>query len=141
MANKITGKIVQVLPLQSGVSQRGTSWSRQEYILEVQEGRYYKKVCVHVLGDNIARLALREGLECTLLVSIESREWKDRWYTQVEAYAREDLLAQAQPQTQATHAPNGAGSYDQVGSIIRSSTPDHMIQNNPQPQPEDDLPF
>lgn len=128
MANKITGKIVQVLPLQSGVSQRGTSWSRQEYILEVQEGRYYKKVCVHVLGDNIARLALREGLECTLLVSIESREWNERWYTGVEAYAREDLLAQAGPQmqTQATHAPNGARPMGTASST---------------PQPEDDLPF
>lgn len=128
MAHKIQGKIIKALPLESGVSQRGTAWSRQEYILEYRQGDRIKTLAVSVLGDNIARLALREGLECTILVSIQSQEWNERWYTRVEAYAREDLLAQAQPQmqTQATHAPNGSRPMGTASST---------------PQPEDDLPF
>ena len=39
---EITGKIIVVLPPQSGVSQAGNNWKKQEYVLETEE-TYPKK--------------------------------------------------------------------------------------------------
>lgn len=103
MTQTITGRVIQVLPMESGVSQQtGRTWARQEYVLEYPSGDRIRQVAVRVEGDNIARLALRLGEEYTLLVSISSRLWNDRWYTSVEAWGRKDM---------ATGAYHGAGAW------------------------------
>ena len=43
---EIEGKIIQVLPLQTGSSARG-EWQKQDFILETQD-QYPKKVCISV---------------------------------------------------------------------------------------------
>ena len=83
---EIQGRIVQILPLQSGVGQQSQKeWKKQEYILE-QGGPYPKKVCFNLWGDAIDRFMLREGEEVTVQIDIESREYNGRWYTDVRAW-------------------------------------------------------
>ncbi len=81
---EITGKIIRVLPEKSGQSARG-GWRKQEYILETQ-GQYPKTVCFMAWGDKIDEFGIREGQELEVSIDIESREYNERWYTDVKAW-------------------------------------------------------
>lgn len=81
---ELSGKIIQILPEESGQSARG-EWRKQQYILET-EGQYPKKVCFMAWGDKIDEFALKEGEELTLSINIESREYNGKWYTDVKAW-------------------------------------------------------
>lgn len=110
---EIQGKIVQVLPLQSGVGQAsGKEWKKQEYILETLDMQYPKKVCFNLWGDNIAKFALQVGEEVTVQIDIESREYNGRWYTDVKAWRVDrGLVSLSTPMAQPamTGAPMGGG--------------------------------
>lgn len=81
---EISGKIIRVLPEKSGQSARG-GWRKQEYILETQD-QYPKTVCFMVWGDKIDDFGIREGQELAVSIDIESREYNERWYTDVKAW-------------------------------------------------------
>ena len=84
---EIVGKIIQILPLQEGVSARtGNPWQLQTYVLETQEN-YPKKVCFEVFGsDRIKANECKEGDLVTVSFDLESREFNGRWYTSVRAW-------------------------------------------------------
>ena len=52
---EITGKIIAVLPEQSGVSKAGNEWKKQEYVLETHD-QYPKKVCFQIFGAAVVCL-------------------------------------------------------------------------------------
>jgi hypothetical protein len=86
MALDVTGRIVQVLDLQTGTSARG-DWKRQEFILETEE-QYPRKICISLWGDrinDIAGVQLNKEL-VTVSVALESREFNGRWYTDVRGW-------------------------------------------------------
>ncbi len=81
---ELSGKIVNILPLQTGESKNGT-WKKQEFILETP-GQYPKSVCISVWGDKIDQMPLRAGETVTAYIDVESREYNNRWYTEVKAW-------------------------------------------------------
>ena len=83
---ELIGKIVQVLPLQSGTSKAGNPWQKQEYILETLVTQYPRKVCFNLFGDNVNKFPLQVGQEVTVSIDVESREFNGRWYTDVRAW-------------------------------------------------------
>lgn len=83
---ELIGKIVQVLPLQSGISKAGNPWQKQEYILETLGTQYPRKVCFELFGDNVNKFPLQVGQEVTVSIDVESREFNGRWYTSVRAW-------------------------------------------------------
>ena len=42
---QINGKLINLLPLQTGQGKNGNEWKKQEFILETS-GQYPKKVCI-----------------------------------------------------------------------------------------------
>ena len=84
---EITGKIIQVLPEQGGVSKTsGKEWKLQAYVLETQE-QYPKKVHFEMFGDD--RIKSNQcNIDDIVTVSfdIESREFNGRWYTSIRAW-------------------------------------------------------
>ena len=84
---EIVGKIIQVLPLQSGTSSRtGNSWQVQSYVLETQE-QYPRKVCFEIFGeDKIKNNPCNIDDLVTVSFDIESREFNGRWYTSIRAW-------------------------------------------------------
>lgn len=109
---ELTGKIIQLLPEQSGQSARG-DWRKQEYILET-EGQYPKKVCFMAWGDKIDEFKLKEGDEVIVSINIESREFNGRWYTDVKAWKIQRGNAaesQAAPSQQAEPPPSDAPPF------------------------------
>ena len=81
---ELSGKIVQILGKQTGEGKNGT-WEKQEYIIETQ-GQYPKKVCFNVWGAKIAQFNIQNGEFVNLGIELESREYNNRWYTDVRAW-------------------------------------------------------
>lgn len=97
---EIQGKIIQIMPLQSGVGKAsGKEWKKQDYILETLDAQYPKKICFNLWGDNIDRIALQVGEDVTVQIDVESREFNGRWYTEVRAWRVDrGLVSLAAPQ-------------------------------------------
>ena len=126
---EIKGKFLRLGTLVEGTSARG-AWRKQELIIETIE-QYPKQVCLLCWGDTIDALAtLGEGDVIKAGISIESREFNGKWYTDVRAFGL-GLVSSAPQQ-----------------AVVEQPTP----QPQPQPQPTyqqadffgdngDDLPF
>ena len=84
---EISGKIIQVLPEQGGVSKTsGKEWKLQAYVLETQE-QYPRKVHFEVFGeDRIKANPCQLDDVVTVSFDIESREFNGRWYTSLRAW-------------------------------------------------------
>ena len=127
---EITGKIVQTLPKQTGNAKNGSTWEKQEYIIEVP-GQYPKKVCFNLWGDKIAKFGIQDGQDLTISVDIESREYNGRWYTDVRAWN-----VTKQNGGSAIGGTNSAPSFDAAPTGDLGSD---TAANNP--FEDDDLPF
>lgn len=127
---EITGRIIQLLPLQTGQGKNGV-WKKQDFVIET-EGQYPKKVCISAWGDKIGEHMLVEGKEVTVSFDIESREFNGRWYTDVKAWKVEESgTTPVEPYyatTQQTDAP----------AANKSVAPDFLITAE---DSKDDLPF
>lgn len=121
---ELSGKVVKILPEQSGQGKNGT-WRKQEYIIETQ-GQYPKKVALAVWGERIDQFNLQEGELVNAKIDIESREYNGRWYTDVKAWQVDKQQS----------APAGDDFTDYAPQGNQGPPP-----SAPLPDEEDDLPF
>ena len=85
MSLEIKGKIVKILPEQRGQGKNG-EWVKQEFVIETMD-QYPKKACFSTWGDKTANIKqLLQGDEVTVSFNIESREYNERWYTDLRAW-------------------------------------------------------
>lgn len=143
---ELIGKIIQILPLQEGVSKAGNPWKKQEYILETLGTQYPRKVCFNLFGDNVDKFPMQVGQDVTVSIDIESREFNGRWYTDVRAWnvlndvqlagapAPGFAAAPAQP---AAPAPGFASAPAQPAPQAAPAQPSPAAISTP----ADDLPF
>ncbi len=124
----ISGKVVQVLPIQTGTSKAGNPWQKQEFVLD-QGGQYPRKVCISLFGDNVAKIP-QVGQDVMVSVDIDSREFNGRWYTEIKAWN----VVQAGAQ-QAAPAPQ------QVATAPAAAPAQPQPAPAPQAGVADDLPF
>jgi hypothetical protein len=96
---EIKGRIIAVLQLRSGVSQKdGKSWMTQEYVIETLE-QYPKRCLFNVFGEEkIKEYNLQVGSEVTVKFDINAREYNGRWYNDVRAWKVEPAQAEAPAQ-------------------------------------------
>ncbi|MGB5026282.1 MAG: DUF3127 domain-containing protein [Saprospiraceae bacterium] len=112
---QLTAKLTQLLPIQTGTGKNG-EWKKQDIIVET-EGQYPKKICLSIWGDKINESQLQTGNLLKIDFDIESREYNNKWYTDVKAWKIELV--------------NSTGS----------NIPDNVDTNNPLDNSDDDLPF
>jgi len=79
----ITGKIIAVLPLQSGQGQKG-EWKKQDAVIET-DGQYPKKICVTFFNKALTD-EVELGNRITVTVNLDSREYNGKWYNQINAW-------------------------------------------------------
>jgi hypothetical protein len=85
MALEFEGSLIKVLPEVTGQGKNG-AWVKQDFVLETED-QYPKKACFTAWGDKAADLktfSLGDKLKITF--SVESREYNERWYTDLRAY-------------------------------------------------------
>lgn len=86
MSLEISGKITQVLPVQSGTSKAGKEWQKQEFVIETEE-QFPRNVCFTLFGDKISLLnGFNNGDEVAVAFNLESREYNGRWFHNVNAW-------------------------------------------------------
>ena len=81
---EITGKIIKILPLQTGTGKNGT-WKKQDFVIETS-AQIARKVCFSLWGDKIDQFNLQEGEDAEVSFDLESREYNNRWYTEAKAW-------------------------------------------------------
>ena len=81
---ELTGKLIKILPLQTGTGKNGV-WKKQEFIIETS-GQISRKVCFSLWGDKIDQARLGEGEQFEVSFDLESREYNGRWYTEAKAW-------------------------------------------------------
>ena len=152
---ELTGKIIAVLPANSGVSARtGNPWMSHEYVIEVP-GQYPKKCVFRIFGeDRIKQFNIQQGEDLTVSFDIDAHEYNGRWFNQIRAYNVEKIGQQTtqQPTTQPTanvanqqaqqqapqqHVPQQQNMFN-AGE--QNATPYHPTQQ-PQVADPDSLPF
>ena len=100
---ELKGKVIAVLPVQSGVSAKsGNTWATQECVIEMP-GQYPKKCCFKIFGeDRIKQYNVQPGQEVTIHIDIDAHEHNGRWFNSITAYNVATQVADAAPAQQAT---------------------------------------
>jgi hypothetical protein len=90
MALELNGKIVAIMPEQTGSGKNGT-WVKQEFVIETTE-QFPKKVCLQAWGDKAASLKkMAAGYDVKVSFNAESREFNGKWYTDLRIWKIELL--------------------------------------------------
>lgn len=101
---KLTGRIAEVMPIQSGVSQRtGNQWKSQDYLFEYYSwsgAQYPNRILVRIFGeDDIAKYnlkALEEDVTLTLRFAASKSQDGTRWFNEIRITNVERPAAQQQ---------------------------------------------
>jgi hypothetical protein len=115
MTINVTGKIVEVLPMRSGVSKNGNEWKSQDFILEETGG---DKLIFGVFGeDKLNSYNLHVGSEAAVTLKIEATSWNGKYFTKVsclncmsntanQAATAQPTSSQPAPQSRPVMTPN-----------------------------------
>lgn len=137
---EVSGKIIAVLPLQSGTSKAGRAWKKQEYVLETHDA-FPRKVKFDFFGDRADQYPMQIGDEVTVSFDIESREFNGRWYTDIHGWKAEKGapapgFGPAEPQAPGVASGTAPG---QAPVFQPAAQPDPFAAAAP--NPDEDLPF
>jgi len=141
MALELDGKVIQILPEQSGTSNAGKSWRKQSFVIETEE-QYPKKVVFNSWNDNVESIKqLTNGTKVKISFRVESREFNERWYTDLTAWkitkvVEQNLTTAATQQNVQTPQEQNNAIYEEDNSLAGD---DINISN--ESKEEDDLPF
>ena len=134
---EITGKIIFVSPVSTGVSQRtGNTWASREFVIETQE-QYPKKACIRLFGqEKIDKHPVNVGDVVTVSFDINASEYNGRWYNQLNAW-NITLPGASAPESQQT---TEEVPYPQAGLTPPAQAP-AQPQGQAQAQDYGQLPF
>lgn len=120
---ELTGKLIQILPLQSGTGKNG-NWQKQDFVIETSD-QYPKKVCFSAWADKADVVkTINPGTTVKVAFNAESREFNGKWYTDLRIWKIET---------------SGGNNNDSPGAdYYRNMTP--PAEKNLEASP-DDLPF
>lgn len=95
---RTNGKFLKNLPIVSGESQRGP-WVRGGFVIETF-GDYPHKIAFTTFGEDRVRMTanIPQGTPVDVTFQPESREYEDKWYTELRASRVEPMAAQVATQ-------------------------------------------
>jgi hypothetical protein len=156
---EITGRVVQILPIEQGVSKTtGNQWQKATVIVEYKEGMFSHNIALFSMKKASELMQVRVGVEYTFNVTPESRESNGRWFTSISTWSWKEAdiptpqYSAPQPVYQAPAQPQYADAqqpYMQPQAQYTQQQPQNMQpqhQNVAQSrfvsqQPSDELPF
>ena len=144
---EITGKLIQILPNVEGESQRG-HWVRGGFVIETGDD-YPRKVAFTAFGEERVAMAQNIPMGSPVMVTFtpESREFNERWYTDLRCSRIQPFVPGQMPANPTTGyawsgAPQGAQPAAQAQPATQSTQqPDFATPPQMQSNGEDDLPF
>ena len=137
---KIRGVISRKSQVMSGVSQQGKQWQKMEIILQTQE-QYPKSVCLTAFNQVVNdTMSFNIGELVDANISVESREFNGKWYTDVKLFSLERVQQQMQPmqqqpmQQQMPPMQQYPTAPQKPIQPIQQPMPQHPMQPQPQQQ-------
>lgn len=136
----ITGKIIKFLPRVEGESTSGKHWVKAGFVIEYGD-EYPTKAAFTIFGEQRLQqcAGLKEGMEVTVNFNPQSREFNDRWYTDLQCVS----VFPIQQQQPAQQIPTSQQNTPQAPTTAQPAYP-----SNPAPQStsavmaeDNDLPF
>ena len=115
---EIEGKVISILPIQTGIGKNGNSWALQQFVIETKD-QYPRKVIIDLFGeDRVKNNPVDIDDDVKVSYDLESREFNGRWYTAVRAW-KVEKNAPAAPETTAAPDPFAApeGATDLFGTL------------------------
>ena len=127
----IIGSIIKKMPVQTGEGSKGP-WQKQEFVIQTDE-QFPKTVCFSTWGQRVDDLGnFNENDKVKVFFDINSREYNNRWYTDLRMWRIESADGSSQTSGQAYNTSNNPIS----ASVTQPNAPAASA-----PEPEDDLPF
>ena len=84
---EITGKLVQKLERETGVSNSGKPWEKQSILIEQAGADYNKEVAISFFGDKIKKLRdIEIGSDVSVSVNLSSREYNGKYYHNIDGW-------------------------------------------------------
>ncbi len=133
----IVGKIIKFLPRVEGESSRGP-WVKAGFVIEYGD-EYPTKAAFTIFGEQRLQqcAGLKEGMEVTVNYNPQSREFNDRWYTDLQCVSVS--LVQQQPTQQHVQQQTAQAQYPYAQQYAQQAT---QPAQAPSTMDEDDsLPF
>lgn len=126
MGLEVSGKVFRILNEQKGTSAGGKDWVKQDFVIETED-QYPKKIAITAMGDKIVPSVkgLKLGQLVTVHINIESREYQDKWFSNVNAWRIDKLDGNSTP------------TNELAPSTTSTKTSKTTISSND----DDDLPF
>ena len=136
---ELSGRIIAVLPANSGVSQRtGNSWMSQEYVIEVP-GQYPRKCLFRIFGeDRIKQFNIQMNEDVTVQFDIDAHEYNGRWFNEIRAY---NIVRGAAPVVAAPEAGATPFPAQQAAPAPNANIAPFPPAQEPAEGSTDDLPF
>ena len=106
---QIEGNVLKVGAVQSGTSQAGNPWRRQEYVVEFYEypqQMWSEKIVFSLMNDNIDKYSLTEGTKVKVRFELNYREYNGKYYMEVRL--AQDGIEVTQRPGQPAQAPQPA---------------------------------
>lgn len=117
---ELSGNCIHVGDLEEGVGQKG-AWKKLSFVIEFGD-EYIKKAAFTLLNDKV-NMTPRVGDYLKVRFGINSREYNNRWYTELNCFGLEGYT----------------GNLGQAKSAVPTSTP--APQTEAGGSATDDLPF
>jgi hypothetical protein len=84
---EITGKLVQKLERETGVSNSGKTWEKQSILVSQASANYNKEVAITFFGDKIKSLRdIIEGDDVSVSINLYSREYNGKYYHNIDGW-------------------------------------------------------
>ena len=82
----ITGKLVQKLERETGVSKTGKTWEKQSILVE-QDVDYNKEVAISFFGDKIKKIRdIEVGSDVSVSINLSSREYNGKYFHNIDGW-------------------------------------------------------
>ncbi len=130
MPLELTGKIVKIGNEVTGTSKTGNAWKKVDFMVTYQDGNYDKNAAFSCMGDRVDTISrYHVGDTVKISFNVESREWQDKFFTDLRAWRIEPVQA-------------GGGATSTTNQTNTNIIPPVVEPAPVAPSgPEDDLPF
>lgn len=128
MSLEVTGKLIKFLEVESGESKLGTTWSKQQFVVQT-ESQYNNLYCFEVFGnekvENLTKYQ-KEGDNVTVEFNVNTNEYKGKYYTSLSAWKISKANVNG---IQSPHVPQENNNFPPAPNFTQNQ------------EAEDDLPF
>ena len=102
--NKLTGVCIEVGNYQRGTSSNGKDWEKQTFVIQYSDGQYKDHAAFTLFGEKV-KLSPQVGETVEVHFNVKSRQWGDKWYTDLQAWKINSLDQHAAAETKDYELP------------------------------------